>query len=118
MRAKVLSIGSSDFDVATYRPQDPSDDGFPLRIYVGPSDGPGNESFDLTVCTPLWLARRVRDVGRPLVGRHYLIVEAMDIEAVLTFLRKQVESVEAPTWSEVAAKVGRLGRWEFEDYRP
>jgi hypothetical protein len=118
MRANVLSIWSPDVDVAAYRPQDPSDDGFLLTIYAGPSDGPGHESFDLTVCTPSWLARRVREVGRPLVGRHYLIVESMDIEVVLAFLRKQVESIEAPTWSEVAAKVGRLGHWEFEDYRP
>jgi hypothetical protein len=90
MRANVLSIWSPDVDVAAYRPQDPSDDGFLLTIYAGPSDGPGHESFDLTVCTPSWLARRVREVGRPLVGRHYLIVESMDIEVVLTFLRKQV----------------------------
>ncbi len=118
MRATVLSIGSSDFDVATYRPHDPSDDGIQLRIYAGPSGGPGYESFDLTVCTPAWLARRVQEVGRPIIGRHYLIVDSMDVEAVLAFLRKQVESIEAPTWREVAAKVGRLARWEFEDYRP
>jgi hypothetical protein len=29
-----------------------------------------------------------------------------------------VESEEAPTWAELAAKVGRIGKWEFEDYHP
>lgn len=25
---------------------------------------------------------------------------------------------DEPTWRELADKIGRIGRWEFEDYRP
>ena len=117
MKARVVAIFSPDVDVASHPPSDPADDGLALTMYVGPEDGPGHESFDLVVCTPRWLERVVRDQDGPLVGRHYLIVEAMDLERVLAFLREQVETAQAPTWSELASIVGRLGRWEFEDYR-
>jgi hypothetical protein len=33
-------------------------------------------------------------------------------------LTRAVESEEAPTWPELAIKIGRIGKWEFEDYRP
>jgi hypothetical protein len=28
-----------------------------------------------------------------------------------------VQEIEAETWSEVGERLGRLGYWEFEDYR-
>lgn len=31
---------------------------FDVRLILGPADGPGEESFDLTVCSPEWLAAR------------------------------------------------------------
>jgi immunity protein 8 of polymorphic toxin system len=29
----------------------------------------------------------------------------------------RVQEVEADTWSELGERLGRLGYWEFEDYR-
>jgi hypothetical protein len=88
-----------------------------VEVYAGPSDAPGEESFSLTVCTPAALAEVL--TGQPaLVGRHWLFVAEFDPAAVEGFLRRAVERVEGATWSEVAAKIGRLGLWEFEDYQP
>lgn len=75
------------------------------------------ESFDVLVCTPTWLARVVATEG-PQVGRHRLIVEKLNLHEAKLFLLRQVERLEAPTWPELAAKLSRLGYWEFEDYRP
>jgi hypothetical protein len=100
----------------TYLSPAPVDDAFGLRMLVGPPDGPGEESFDVLVCTPAWLARVVSEEG-PQIGRHRLIMERLDLRAAETFLRHQVERLEAPTWNELAAKISRLGHWEFEDYR-
>lgn len=100
-----------------YVSPDPLDDSLWLRMLVGPSDGPGEESFDVLVCTPTWLARTVAEHG-PQVGRHRLVVGTLDLPAAETFLRRQIERLEAATWNELAAKVARLGYWEFEDYRP
>ena len=117
MRAVVRTIESSDVDLRTYRPEDPEDDAVFMTIYAGPADGPGEESFDVTVCTPRWLSRKVRGMG-PLLGRHFLIVEPLDVGVAVDFLTKQVERQEAPDWRTLGERLGRIGFWEFEDYRP
>ena len=117
MKATVRYFHSPDVDLATYRPDDPSDAGVLIQIIAGPLDGPGEESFDVFVCTLHWLDRRVRTVG-PLVGRHYLVVEAFDAPRIQEFLTNEVESSHDETWLELAAKIGRIGKWEFEDYTP
>ncbi|MFG1906097.1 Imm8 family immunity protein [Kribbella sp. NPDC048928] len=58
---------------------------------VGPVDGPGEESFDLTVCTPSWLSRKIRESG-PALGRHLVIVESLDIAEVERFVTRQPTS--------------------------
>lgn len=91
---------------------------FLARLYVGPSDGPGEESFDVQVCSPEWLAARCAEQGF-VDGRH-MVVTSLDrfSEAGLrSFLTRRVENQSGDTWHEVAAKVARLGLWEFEDYR-
>ncbi len=59
MRAEIRSISSSDVeDLDNFRP---SDDVFsvPIRLQIGPAGAPGEESFDLTVCSVLWLDQQV-----------------------------------------------------------
>jgi len=75
------------------------------------------ERFDVVVCTPRWLDRWIREDG-PLIGRHHLIVERWDAARIRLYLTEAVESEEAPTWPELGVKIGRIGKWEFEDYRP
>jgi hypothetical protein len=41
-------------------PGDPAGFVFGVQLLVGPADGPGEESFELTVCSPEWLAERCR----------------------------------------------------------
>jgi Immunity protein 8 len=36
---------------------------------------------------------------------------------VTAFLRARFEEPEAASWSELGEKLGRIGSWEFEDYR-
>jgi len=117
LKAAVRTAYSSDVDVDTYLPEQPKDDGVWIRLMVGPADGPGEESFDVLVCTPLWLRRRIGAEG-PQVGRHRLIVDPLDLEQAVGFLRSQIEAIEAPTWTALAEQIARLGHWEFEDYQP
>jgi hypothetical protein len=117
MRAAVRSWYSVDVDVDAYIPEDPENDGVWIRLIVGPADGPGEESFDVLVCTPLWLREVVAKEG-PRIGRHHLIIDPFDLADAGDFLRRQVESIEAADWPAVGAKLARLGYWEFEDYQP
>lgn len=119
MRATLHSVSTLDDleDIANYASSDPSDDGIWLRLIIGPAGGPGEESFDVLVCTPHWLSRKVHADG-PQLGRDHVVVESLDVGVVIEFLRHTVESVEGENWAKVADKLSRLGRWEFENYRP
>lgn len=85
-------------------------------MLVGPVNAPGEESLDVTVCSPEWLARKAG--GEPYSGRHHVVVdvESFDAAQLESWLRQQVHAVAAETWAEVGQRLSRLGYWEFEDY--
>lgn len=117
MKAIVRSVYSSDVDVNSYISMEPDADGIWVRFIIGPDNGPGEESFDVLVCTPLWL-REVIEADGPQIGRHRLIVGTLDLPDAIRFLRSRFEACEAADWPALAEKLGRIGYWEFEDYRP
>lgn len=108
---------SPDADLDVWVPQNPADFGILVRVTAGPVGGIGDESFDLIVCTPRWVEAWIRQNG-PLIGRHHLLVAEWNFDEVRDFLTRSIQDAEAPTWSELGEKLGRLGKWEFEDYRP
>ena len=116
MRAVVRYFHSPDIlDLAAYQPEDPDSFGFLLQVLAGPDDGPGEESFDVVVGSPRWLVDQLRDDGMRW-GYHHLLTHRYDWERIERFVRDHFEAVEGDTWREVAEQLGRLGRWEFEDY--
>lgn len=122
MRAQLKGLDSVDApglgELDAYEPEDAESFALNLNITVGPSDAPGGHVFDMTVCTPLWLARQIESGGEPDIvpGRHYLFVKRYDIDKIESFIRVYVEEREFETWDELGEYVGRLGHWEFEDY--
>jgi hypothetical protein len=98
---------------------DPAQFSFLARMIVGRPDTPGEESFDVTVCTPKWLAQACRRAGGIYNPRHHLVVNLADFDAraLEKWLAARVQDVQADTWSEIGERLGRLGYWEFEDYR-
>ena len=117
MRAVVRYFHSPDIGkLGTYVPADPTNFAFLLQVTVGPSDGPGEESFDMEVCTSEALAERLRSDGGPLLGRHFLFVTDYDWDRISNFIRGWVARFEEESWDQLAQKLGRLGHWEFEDY--
>ncbi len=104
-------------DPISFRPAEPHRFAAVPRLFVGPSPGHGEESFDVTLCTPLWLRDKCDREGF-LVGRHHIVVLAYNYEAIEGDLRRLVERCSGATWQQIAAKVSRIGYWEFEDYQP
>jgi hypothetical protein len=47
------------------------------RLLVGPADGRGDELFDVTLCSPVWMATQARNEGS-VDGRHHVTVNAGD----------------------------------------
>jgi len=103
-------------DLETWKPV-ADDFAIPVRLLVGPLGGPGEESFDLVVCTGGWLAAQA---ARESVfdARHHLVVAGFDWSAIKAYLERRVASCEGQDWNDVAAQLSRRGYWEFEDYRP
>lgn len=118
MRAQLKRLHSPDvYDLEKFAP-DPADDfGFLLQLMVGPEGEPGEESFDVTVCTPEWLKRNFKPSDF-VIGRHRLIVFEYDYARLRAFLARRCEKCMADTWLEIASQLSRLGHWEFEDYTP
>ena len=116
MRPTIKRITTIDGgDPVEYSPRDPDRFAIVLRLFVGPSSSAGDESFDLTVCTPVWLKDTCERDGFVL-GRHHLVVLVYNFEFIRRTLVRLVERYSGATWQEVAAKVSRIGYWEFEDY--
>lgn len=86
-------------------------------MLIGPADSPGEESFDVTVCSPTWLESEC-ERDQFVVGRHHLIVAYYDFTNVQNLLYKLVDRCRGDSWHEIAEKLSRLAFWEFEDYRP
>ncbi len=117
MKAVLKNLFSLDIDhLKEFLPENEGDFGLELRAMFGPDNGEGEESFDIFVCSPLWLASKVEKDGI-VIGRHYLIVDDFDIDEIQAFLKKYADGCSGKAWNEVAQKLARIGRWEFEDYR-
>jgi Immunity protein 8 len=87
-----------------------------LRALVGPSGEPGEESFDFDVCSPAWLEAQLE--SRAIIGgRFLLIARNYDPPKIENDVRRRVAQATGKDWQEVAAKIARWSRWEFEDYR-
>src|SRR6266545_838987 len=117
MRAELKRLHSPDvFDLRTFVPMDPERFSLFVQAMVGPAGEDSAESFDLIVCTPGWLQQQVESSG-PVLGLHHLVVVRYDYDDLFRTVRLFCDRCEGKTWQDVAAKVGRLGRWEFDDYR-
>lgn len=115
MKARLRSVFSSDVDdLDNWRPPE-SDFSLVIRLLVGPDTGPGEESFDLTLCTGGWLAAQASAAGC-YEPRHHLIVDRFDWRRIRGYIVRRVEGCDGQDWNEVAEKVSRFAYWEFEDF--
>jgi hypothetical protein len=116
MRATLKRLHSPDaLDLPAWMPEG-EDFAILIQVMAAPEDSEGEESFDLTLCTPGWITHALT-TEKIMMGRHLLIVQSFDYQQVLSYITNYVTSCEGDTWPEVADKLGRLGQWEFEDYR-
>lgn len=115
MRAEVKYFHSPDFDWESQTPDNPKCFEVLLQAFVGPVGEDNSESFDLLICTPSFLEREAADSG-VIDGHHRIIVSSFNRDRIESYIRQRIRAVDEPTWVELATKVGRLGRWEFEDY--
>jgi len=115
MHAELKRLHSPDVpDLKNYSPEQPDIFGFLLQLIIGPADQAGEESFDVIVCTPEWLKQRY--ANRIVLGENHLIVPRFDYAQIEKFVSDFIKRCNGQTWNEIAQKLCRLGKWEFEDY--
>ena len=105
------SLSSPDL-VAPHLPGDPGKCMVFLQAEIGPSNQPGAELFSFLVATPGGL----EGIELPRWGRGLLIVREFSWEQVNQSLSRLLAHAQAPTWAEVAAKLGKELQWEFDNY--
>lgn len=117
MKARVRSLFSTDIDspLSAYVPPDSGHFALLVRAMVGPDEGPGEESFDILVCTPSWIAQLCEERGF-IIGRHHLVVNRYDWRYIEATLKSLIENSSGDSWSQVASKLAQLGHWEFDEY--
>lgn len=100
-------------------PDDPAQFATVATLYVGRADSVGQETFQVTVCSPEWLAANeppegIRD------GLHHVIVsmDRFDERQLHAWFERRVTATEGPDWQTIAVSLSRLGWWEFDGYRP
>lgn len=117
MKAILKYIHSPDVvDLPGFIPERKNSFSMLLQLMVGPVNGAGEESFDVILCTPQWLTENhsILDI---IVGRHYLIVFEYNYSGIYKQLEELVEGIDGENWNDIGMKVGRIGKWEFEDYQ-
>lgn len=86
-----------------------------VRALVGAAGGDGEESFDIEVCSPQWLAATEAEKGF-LWPRGYLILWRWDYGLLFRAPSDLCRRAEGATWEEVARKLSGFAYWEFDNY--
>jgi len=84
---------------------------------VGPGGEDTEESFDILVCTPLWLIENRAAEGM-ILGKHMMIAFRYKFPVLESRIRAYCSRCSGEDWEEVVGKLRQMGSWEFEDYQP
>lgn len=116
MQVELKSLHSPDVrDLENFTPKISNNFSFLLQLMIGPQGKEGEESFDVEICTPMWLKTNYKS-DDIVIGRHQIIIQKYDYDRLVQFINKYLTSCTGETWSDIVPKLSRLGRWEFEDY--
>lgn len=116
MKAEIKYYHSPDVEnLEKYKPEKSDNFCFLLQVMAGPEGVDGEESFDITVCTPKWIMDNNK--GEIIIGRHFLITPEYNWNKIDKLIDNYVKKCDGNNWKECAEKLSRLGHWEFEDYR-
>jgi hypothetical protein len=116
MQPEIKSIQSPDvWDLESWTPTT-NNWSVLLEVLIGPKGVDAEDSFDLLIGTPEWLAEEANKT-EIVDGRHTYIVTSWNWANILRYIERRVSSIEEDTWNNISNKLSRLGNWAFEDYQ-
>jgi hypothetical protein len=114
--AELRRMHSPDvLDLKNFSPAKEEAFGILVQAMFGSKEMEGEESFDIVVCTPEWLRQRMNG-SKLYSGRHHLICSEFNFDALSDYLKRCAKEAAGADWKEIAIKLARVGKWEFEDY--
>ena len=127
MQAAISSMNIEDHRSDQHWFDDPTDFCVIVELNISSSTVDSGDIFSLTICSPKWFGKNVvcppkhhpthdRN-NRAVFGRHYLFMDIYDEDEINRTLRDHVEAAHGDDWDEIATRLARYFRWEFEDYR-
>jgi hypothetical protein len=109
VKAELKRLHSPDvLDLPNWTPES-EDFAILIQVMAAPEGTPGEEAFDLTLCTPGWISDALA-TEKVMMGRHLLVMPGFDYDQLLGYIADYVTSCEGETWIDVAEKRGRLGK--------
>jgi Immunity protein 8 len=102
-----------DIPIEEYDPDPGKPFSIELSVLIGPKDAPGEELFLVDVSNALFLRQEAAHSGPRLVVST-ILVERFRVDAVERIVRSFCAGCRGESWHEVALKLTRLGRWEYE----
>jgi Immunity protein 8 len=118
VRAELKSLDSSVAldDLRDFRPNNPESLAIEVAATVGPPGVEGGDLFYFSACTAQWLQTDQPEKGFAFL-HGYLLLTRWDFNVLERAIGDLCFRTEGSDWDEVATKLSRYGRWEFEDYR-
>ena len=86
-----------------------------VTVIDWPYNGEGEESFQVSFCTPRWWAEN-RAEKYVMYEPQWLIVAEYNYLKLIAWLNHFVEHCSGETWREVASQLSAISLWEFENY--
>lgn len=114
MRAKLKRMHFTDLDDGL--PADPGSFGELVQLEIGDERSDTADTFSAMVCSPSWLSQECDRRG-PVWGRHFLIGDRFDRNAIRTAIEDFCAGCSGNSWDEVADQLQRFADWEFASYR-
>lgn len=116
MKLELKRLHSPDvLDLRGFSPRKKDKFGFSMQIMVSELGGVGEESFDVVVCSPIWLMENYKQKN-VIFGREFIIMFQFNYEQLYDKILNYVNSIDGKNWDDLANEMSRIGHWEFEGY--
>ncbi|MDH3001565.1 hypothetical protein A1D23_13320 [Chelonobacter oris] len=116
MKAKLKLISDlfGEFEPAEYSPKEIDIFHVSLLLGIGANENDSIDYFDVFVCTPKWIDLNER---KPILLRNTIVVEDYNFKEIIRYINSFIDSCDGNDWEEIAHKLSKLFRWEFDDYK-
>ena len=116
MKAEIKAYERTDNeDLSSYEPEDKQVFGFTLLFSIGIKGQKGADYFEVDVASPGFLEHLL---PQPFFLRHTVLATYYNIPTTVALMTQYVEALEEESWEQLASKISRVARWQFEDYQP